>query len=534
MPEETEKYIRIPTGNSCTVTATITISSSKGIKALYCGKIKKIRTYLFLKSKDWTMVKAKEWVKNHKSSLEERKLIMDTQIDTPNKFKISLPITKTRIRLAQDEKGNEIEEKFVTGAASSTDVDLRGDSMTPKCLKIMADSLKQHILHLNAEHDTSWQSELGSLETLKVNSRNQLIMEAKLNRMSKSKDLWYALTELHKKLGLSIGGYVKEYEMVKDGKGEDESWRRVFKNIELDHIAVTSSPANPKTWVDVIAKSLDPEKEKLMKETINKTVDEKKTFSYLIENSKTVDIKKYAKETFKDSKQEDLLKFINETFDELDESQLLKMIERSFSMAKEKVTKKEESEVKKEDITKEVKKEEKKIVKEETEVKKEDKKEPAKVKKEDETKKDVKEEKACGDEKEDDEKDTKVKKEDNSDEKVKKDEESAKVKKEENSDETKEEVKKSENNLLKAVTGVADGLKALTKANEVLVERLEKLEKQPAGRKVAIEKTIGGEDGDKVENSEKAMDKKIAELKSDYPNDPYLFSKIQRIRDEYK
>lgn len=66
MPEETDKYIRIPTGVTCTVTATITISSSKGIKALYCGKVKKIRTYLFLKSKGWTMEKAKKWVEDHK------------------------------------------------------------------------------------------------------------------------------------------------------------------------------------------------------------------------------------------------------------------------------------------------------------------------------------------------------------------------------------------------------------------------------------------------------------------------------------
>ncbi len=63
-PEETDDYIRIPV-RDCKVTATITISADQGIKALYCGKIKKIRTYLFAKAKGWTMAKAKKWVADH-------------------------------------------------------------------------------------------------------------------------------------------------------------------------------------------------------------------------------------------------------------------------------------------------------------------------------------------------------------------------------------------------------------------------------------------------------------------------------------
>jgi len=65
MPEETDKYIRIPVAE-CDITATIVISKDEGIKALYCGKEKKIATYLFEKDKGWTMEKAKKWVKEHK------------------------------------------------------------------------------------------------------------------------------------------------------------------------------------------------------------------------------------------------------------------------------------------------------------------------------------------------------------------------------------------------------------------------------------------------------------------------------------
>lgn len=65
-PEETEDFIRVPV-RTCEVTATIDISKKEGISALYCGKEKQVRTYLFRKDKGWTMEKAKEWVKEHDS-----------------------------------------------------------------------------------------------------------------------------------------------------------------------------------------------------------------------------------------------------------------------------------------------------------------------------------------------------------------------------------------------------------------------------------------------------------------------------------
>ena len=63
-PEETEDYIRIPV-RDCKITATITLSEERGITALYCGKIKKIATYIFAKAKGWTMASAQKWVREH-------------------------------------------------------------------------------------------------------------------------------------------------------------------------------------------------------------------------------------------------------------------------------------------------------------------------------------------------------------------------------------------------------------------------------------------------------------------------------------
>ena len=71
-PEEAENTIRIPVGPDCEVTATIDIDPKQGIKALYCGKIKKIRTYLFDKKvKAWTMASAKAWIKESSEKAEK-------------------------------------------------------------------------------------------------------------------------------------------------------------------------------------------------------------------------------------------------------------------------------------------------------------------------------------------------------------------------------------------------------------------------------------------------------------------------------
>lgn len=66
-PEVTETQIRIPVGSPCDITATMTLDAEQGIQALYCGKEKRIRTYIFDKEK-WTMATARAWIKEHKKT----------------------------------------------------------------------------------------------------------------------------------------------------------------------------------------------------------------------------------------------------------------------------------------------------------------------------------------------------------------------------------------------------------------------------------------------------------------------------------
>ena len=90
-PETTENYHRIPV-RDCEITATIDISKKEGIKALYCGKIKKIGTYLFDVDK-WTMAEAKKWVKEHgkeyEGDTEEKEINEKSNIDNTSEFEVT-------------------------------------------------------------------------------------------------------------------------------------------------------------------------------------------------------------------------------------------------------------------------------------------------------------------------------------------------------------------------------------------------------------------------------------------------------------
>ena len=75
MPEETERFVRIPAKGMTDHTkkhpdhkiVTKTLSKREGISALYCVTCQKIATYMFEKAKNWTMAKAKAWMKRHKA-----------------------------------------------------------------------------------------------------------------------------------------------------------------------------------------------------------------------------------------------------------------------------------------------------------------------------------------------------------------------------------------------------------------------------------------------------------------------------------
>lgn len=148
MPETTENYHRIPvsSGHSDHDIKTITVSSERGIKALYCVDCKKIITYLFDVDK-WTMDEAKEWVEDHKDDSFESEDILDK--DAESERGSSKNMNKNFDRRTKDRIGSAVRYKsygphfvqksidndgnsqlFVRGFFTSDEMDEVGDIIT--------------------------------------------------------------------------------------------------------------------------------------------------------------------------------------------------------------------------------------------------------------------------------------------------------------------------------------------------------------------------------------------------------------------
>jgi hypothetical protein len=144
---------------------------------------------------------------------------------------------------------------FVEGIASSTNLDLTGERMSPDAIKAMATSIEQGLVEFRSEHKSDWDSLFGEVVEMGVTDDYQLTYKAELDPgFSKSHDLLHALAK-GKKLGVSIGGQV-----VKAGMEYVEELKRsvyTYFDIILKEISVTSQPANPDAWVSTIAKSLN-------------------------------------------------------------------------------------------------------------------------------------------------------------------------------------------------------------------------------------------------------------------------------------
>lgn len=503
---------------------------------------------------------------------------MDTNKDQ-SRFKFILPIMKTRVEIRKDAQGNETEVRFVEGKASSTDKDLHGDKMAPEAIKTMAESIKFHAVNLNADHDTTWSAEIGPIVKLDVTDDNDLMIEAELSEMSKANDLWYALTKQNKKLGLSIGGYVKEYEMAKEEddeveEGEQPHWYRLYKDIDLDHVAVTSSPANPKTWVSAISKSIDKSRDQaLIEKALEKENDEE------VEKSKSEstikDLARKIARSVQDIESNLLLELTESILKTLEPGTIIKiedyvnnnleleLQEKEIAMKKKDASLETTESLKKDDSTVES------ATADETKVTPENETEEtttteAAVEEEtieasaEETVADEAKEESAEEKTEESEATTEA-----TEETVVESEESTEKTEEAKTDEEKPaetteaapaeateevatpaepaepEVKSAEEpsaDLLKAVKDLNDGLKEVLKNNETLAKRVAELEAEPADRKtVEITKELG--DSEEESSDPKALlkerDEKIAQIRKDNYGNPNLFSMIQKVRAEY-
>lgn len=191
---------------------------------------------------------------------------------TAQKFKITVPITKCYLRKTADG----VEKYVVEGKASGTDLDLTGERMADSAIKSMAKSLESHDVLFKSEHGDEWDAEFGQVTGLYATDSHELIMEAELDPDHyRTRTLVKAL-EKGKQLGLSIGGLVPEGGAVKEWVSDLGRMIKTYKDIVLEEISVTGSPAYAATWLNTINKSVKDWKETPMEDEITKSEEEVK------------------------------------------------------------------------------------------------------------------------------------------------------------------------------------------------------------------------------------------------------------------
>jgi HK97 family phage prohead protease len=126
----------------------------------------------------------------------------------------------------------------------------------------MKEQIQKGNVVLAPAHKSDWSEELGRVVDAEITKDNELKVKCELDmREPKAQKLWNAL-ESGKQLGLSIGGDVKK-SFLQFSK-QLGKFVKVIEDVVLEHIAVTSRPANPRTWISAMAKSLDKEVTSIM------------------------------------------------------------------------------------------------------------------------------------------------------------------------------------------------------------------------------------------------------------------------------
>ena len=172
--------------------------------------------------------------------------------DLNQHFKITVPITRCYLRKTADG----VEKYLVEGMASNTHLDLTGERMAESAIKSMAQSLQSHPVLFKSEHHDDWDAEFGEVTALSATDDHQLMMEAELDPNHYRTQTLVKALDKGKALGLSIGGLVPQGGAVVEWVSDLGRKVKTYKDILLEEISVTGSPAVSDTWLTNIAKSV--------------------------------------------------------------------------------------------------------------------------------------------------------------------------------------------------------------------------------------------------------------------------------------
>ena len=128
------------------------------------------------------------------------------------------------------------ENMTIKGVASTVNIDHDNERMSPEALQSMAEIINEKSVPLRVEHQKDDNAIVGNVNKAWVDSRNQLWIEAALDKSHPGASMLYKALKTGAKLGLSVGGRVKH--AMKDLSESAGKMIKTFYNVVLDEVSV--------------------------------------------------------------------------------------------------------------------------------------------------------------------------------------------------------------------------------------------------------------------------------------------------------
>lgn len=146
---------------------------------------------------------------------------------------------------------------IIEGIASTVNIDHDRERMAESALKRMANIINKEGVPLRIEHERHDRAVIGNVDKAWIDSRNQLWINATLDKANPVSHLLHDSLKKGTKIGLSVGGRIKQ--AVREFSEAAGKYVKTFYDVLLDEVSVTLKPANYDAWL--VSKSMKEKEE---------------------------------------------------------------------------------------------------------------------------------------------------------------------------------------------------------------------------------------------------------------------------------
>tara|TARA_Y100000593_G_scaffold95131_1_gene200499 strand:- start:37595 stop:39094 length:1500 start_codon:yes stop_codon:yes gene_type:complete len=155
----------------------------------------------------------------------------------------------------------------INGIASSTSKDWHGTEMSLPALKEMKEQFDKGVPYLPTHSDNEWNDVIGKTEGAEIYRDNtlenqndeeegySLRVNVLLYKEEEIAEKLYKRVKRGEKVGMSIGGWFKEIDVIENEDGDIE--RVIVNDLQLDHLATTRNPSNPDSYISDIKRHIE-------------------------------------------------------------------------------------------------------------------------------------------------------------------------------------------------------------------------------------------------------------------------------------